>query len=397
MAAAHQDPPAGLPRYARDRLTWLVLTMTAVFGFAVGALGPAMPLMRDDLDMSRTVGGLHFTLVAVGGVVLGFFADRVTRRLGRRALLWAAGGGVAVGALAIGVAPAPFVSLFGAAVAGAFGAALLVTGQSTMSDIHAAHRGVALTEANTAMSVGILAPAMVIAGFVAIGVGWRAAFAVPMVGFVLLVATRRSEPFPDFGVAGFARGRLPGEYWWFWAAMVPAVAAEWAVGAWGAGYLVDVGGASEGLASLLLTSFFATMIVGRIFTARLAGALAPLPLLLGASALGLAGVLTFWLSEAIAVIVAGFLVAGLGISAMFPMLLTLAVDTASARAETAAARASIAAGLAVLVSPVTLGFIADQSSLRSAFAVVPGLFLVIAVLAAAGNRAVAKESVPAPP
>ena len=38
----------------RDRVTLLTYGMAIAFGFAVAALGPAMPLLREDLGISRT-------------------------------------------------------------------------------------------------------------------------------------------------------------------------------------------------------------------------------------------------------------------------------------------------------------------------------------------------------
>jgi MFS family permease len=371
--------------FARDRLTWLVYGMAGIFGYAVAALGPVMPLFRKDLGISRTLGGLHFTIVAVGAVVFGSFVDRLARRWGRRRLLWSGGAGVVVGALLIGLGRHPAVTLLGAALIGGPGAALLAAVQSTLADSHAAHRGVALTEANTATSIGAALPALVIGGFVAIGLGWRLAFAVPTVLFLVVLTTRRNEPFPALAPGRSYPRRLPRAYWWFWAGLLPAVGAEWSVAAWGASYLVDVGGTSEGVASVLMTSFFGTMALGRFLTSRLARHVAPLPLLLIAAAVGLGGLLTFWLVETATPIVVGLLLIGLGISALFPMLLTMAMSTAPDRSETAAARVSIAAGTAVIVAPLTLGFVADQSSLQTAFGFVPGLLVIVAALALAGE------------
>ena len=62
--------------FTRDRMTILAYGMAMAFGYGVAAMGPAMPLMREDLDISRTVGGLHFTALATGAVIAGFVADR---------------------------------------------------------------------------------------------------------------------------------------------------------------------------------------------------------------------------------------------------------------------------------------------------------------------------------
>ena len=68
--------------FARDRLTLLAYAMAIASGFAVAALGPAMPSLRDDLGISRAIGGLHFTAIALGAVLAGFSVQSVTRGAG---------------------------------------------------------------------------------------------------------------------------------------------------------------------------------------------------------------------------------------------------------------------------------------------------------------------------
>ena len=162
-------------------------------------------------------------------------------------------------------------------------------------------------------------------------------------------------------------GPMPRAYWWFWVALLPAIAVEWSVGAWGASYLVDVGDTSEDVAAILMTAFFGSMVAGRLLTSRLARDHDPVWLLHRAAAVGLVGILVFWLADVVALIVLGLLLVGLGTAALFPMLLTLAVSTAPERSTTAMARVSIAEGAAVIVAPLTLGSwrISPTSRLRS--------------------------------
>ena len=380
------DPPIV---FRRDRLTLLAYGMAATFGYTIGSFGPAMPLLREDLGMSRTLGGLHFTALAAGAIVVGFVVDRLVARWGRRRVFWSGGSFVAIGSLLVGAGPHPAVTLLGAAMVGGPGTAMLATVQASLSDRHEFHRAVALTEGNTATSFGTVLPALTIGALVGAGTGWRPAFVAPLLAWILLFGYRRAEPFPPANPrqpAGAPRHRLPGTYWLFWAAIIPSVGAEWSLGAWGAGYLVDVAGASEGGASFLMTSFFGAMVAGRVVGARLARRARPFGLLLGAAAVGLGGVCLLWASTRVVPVVAGLLTAGLGISMLFPMLLSLAVDTAPERSDTATARISIAAGSSVVVAPLLLGAIADRAGIRTAFGIVPGLFVAVVALAALGRR-----------
>jgi MFS family permease len=374
--------------FVRDPFTLLTYGMAVAFGLALAALGPAMPLMREDLDISRTLGGLHFTALAAGSVLAGFASEQLTSRWGRRLVFWAGGTGVAAGALIVGVGWHPAVTLSGSIVLGTSGALMLTTGQAALSDHHSLHRPVAITEVNTAMSLGAVMPALLIGGFAAAGLGWRPAFLAPLGIWIVLAVTRRTEPFPAPAPASsqVERQRLPRSYWIYWAALIPAVGAEWSIGAWGAGFLVEVVDTTEAAAALLMTGFFGAMVAGRAIGARIARKADASVMLSASIGVGAAGALLLLIANSALTAVLGMLIAGLGISMLFPMLLALAMSTAPGRADAASARAFIAGGSAVLVAPVTLGAIADQAGIRAAFGLVPALLGVLALLAAVGWR-----------
>ncbi len=375
--------------FTRDRLTFLAYGLTFTFGYAVAALGPAMPLIREDLAISRTVGGLHFTLLAAGSVLTGLAVGRIVPLWGRRRLFWTGGAGVAVGSLLIASGWHPAVTMAGCLLAGAAGSATLITVQASLSDRHSMNRPVALTEANMATSVGTVVPALVIGALVAVGAGWRPAFLAPAALWIALFVALRSEQFPPAHTTGrlVRRERLPVAYWFFWMGFIPAVGAEWSVGAWGADYLVTVAGTTEGTASFLMAAFFGAMVTGRFLGSRVARRLKPFPLLLGTTTLGLGGAMLLWGSTATPLVVAGLFLTGLGISMLFPMLLSLAIGIVPDRPDRAAARIAIAAGGAVIVAPLTLGALADQSGIRDAFGLVPGLLVFVVLFAALGRRA----------
>ena len=384
--------------FERDPFTILTYGMAVAFGFALAALGPAMPLIREDLDMSRTLGGLHFTALAAGSVLAGFSSERLTARWGRRLLFWAGGTGVAAGALIVGAGWHPAVTLIGSIVVGTSGALMLTTGQAALSDHHPLHRPVALTEVNTAMSLGAVVPALLIGGLAAAGAGWRPAFLAPLGIWIVLAATRRTEPFPAPAPADAPaeRYRLSRSYWIYWAALIPAVGAEWSIAAWGAGFLVDVAGTAEATAALLMMGFFGAMVAGRAVGARIARQAEPPVVLATSITVATVGALLLLIAESAFSAVIGLVVAGLGISMLFPMLLALAMSTAPGHADAASARAFIAGGSAVLVAPLTLGVVADTAGIRAAFGLVPALLGVLALLAVLGWRTAAASRVANP-
>ncbi|MGH8894974.1 MAG: MFS transporter, partial [Actinomycetes bacterium] len=56
------------PRLERDRLTWVTYLQLGSYGYFLYGVGPSLSLLRDELDISRTVAGLHGTALAVGAL-----------------------------------------------------------------------------------------------------------------------------------------------------------------------------------------------------------------------------------------------------------------------------------------------------------------------------------------
>jgi len=154
---------------------------------------------------------------------------------------------------------------------------------------------------------------------------------------------------------------------------------------WAAGFLVDEAKLGEGTASLVVTVYFVAMFLGRFTGSRLARRISAQSVLAGAFFVAVVGTLSFWLSRPIGVRVVALFVTGLGVSLLFPMILSLAMGAAEGSTDAAAARVSTAAGAAMLVAPVTLGWVADQIGINKAFALVPMLLVIGAALATVGS------------
>ena len=56
-------------RFERDAVTRMAYAMLALWGFLLYALGPALPALRESLDVSRAAVSLHTTLTATGAIV----------------------------------------------------------------------------------------------------------------------------------------------------------------------------------------------------------------------------------------------------------------------------------------------------------------------------------------
>ena len=87
--------------------------MLAYFAYSQSALGPTMPFLRRELNLSYTVGGLHASAFALGMVLVGLFGDGVIRKLGQRRAFWGGGAGMAAGTLLLATGQNAYVTIFG--------------------------------------------------------------------------------------------------------------------------------------------------------------------------------------------------------------------------------------------------------------------------------------------
>ena len=331
----------------------------ALNGFVVSSLYARLPAVKDRLELGN--GELSLALLGLTAGLL--LAQPLTGALVARrgsapvVVLGAAGCALAV------VAPALAGSL------AALVAACVVLGYANGTlDVAMNVQGVAVERAlgrpilgrlHAAFSVGMLA-----AGALA-GVLPRlsALFGVAIAGLVVtaLVAPRLQRGDARTGPA-FARPSraLAG----LGAIAFAALLCEGAVADWSAVHLRETLGASAAVAPLGLTAFALSMTIGRLFGDRLASALRATTLVRGGGALAAAGLLLAALAPAPAVAVAGFVVAGAGLSGVFPLVVRASGGAASIAAVSTSGYAGLVAG------PPLVGALAEASSLRTALAVV---------------------------
>ena len=385
-------------RFHRERLTWASYWMLGYFAFLEAILGPLMPFIRGDLRLSYTLASLHFSAFALGAVAMGVFADRLTRRWGRRAAFWGGGIGMAAGTLLVALSPVAAGTILGAFLMGLLGSLLLITLQAVLADHHQRFSSVALTEANGfASGFAFLAPLMV--GLVAsVGLGWRLAL-LPILAFLVVIGLRYwSAPFPrnsaahhEPAKAAGGRARLPLAYWAFWWLIALETGAEWSVVYWGASFLATDSPLSKADAATAMAAFFLAMLIGRVIGSRLTRAIPGLLVLATSLGIALVGFPLFWLVPSPVVRIVGLFIVGLGLANVYPLGVALATGAAPGQADHASARLSVAAGLSALIAPFILGALADHIGIGQAFGIaIPLLALALLAAGLAGrNRATA--------
>jgi fucose permease len=365
--------------FRRDRLTWVAYVMLAWFAYLQAAPGLVVPHLRDELDLSYSVGGLHVAAFAAGSLVAGLVSSPLEQAIGRRRLLWSAA--VVFGAGTVGLTAGHVVAatVGSVLVMGFGGGLLLATVQATLADHHGELRTVALTEANVAASVSYVVLIGAFAAAAALDVDWRFALLISLLVPSLTWWTNRRLAVETTVHPDEERVRLPRAFWVAALVLVCVTAAEWCITAWGATFVDDEVGVSTDTAVTLMAGYFVGVVVGRTIGSRLARRYDPSVLLAVALGIAAIGFVVLWPAGVPAQAVGGLALLGVGIGNLFPMALSLAVSLAPGRAGPASGRAVMMTSLAVLVAPLTVGALADATSLELALLMVPVLLVLAAV------------------
>ncbi len=379
--------------FIRDRFTWLAYFMLAYYAYLQAALGPLMPFLAAELELSYTLRGLHFSAFALGMIIAGATADRAARYFGRRTLFWGGGAGMVLGVIILTLGQTSPITIFGSFVMGTIGSYLLVMIQATLADHHGAMRAVALTESNVGASAAAMLAPLLISQLENFGFSWRFALLAMVAAWAIALATNSRVPIPQSSVENRGvnqpKARLPALFWVYWLVVLLGVSVEWSTGFWAADFLENVVGIRRVDAAASMALFYVAILLGRWFGSRLSRIVLPNRLLLIASAILLTGFPIFWLSRSPISALPGLFLMGLGIANLFPMTLSIVSNLAPDMANAASARTSLAAGIAILVMPQILGSTADRIGIQSAFAIVGGLALGVLVIVWLANRAFA--------
>jgi len=377
--------------YTRDNFTWLAYLMLGFYGYLQAILGPAIPFIREELALSYTVAGLHFSAFAGGMIIAGLTGANFSQRFGRYRLFWGGGFGMALGALGIIIAPSELVSIGATFVMGSLGGYVLVMVQALLSDHHGDNSPIGLTESNIMASVfATLSPLALAFGAQQLG-GWRFAFVLSIILWgTLWLIYRKTELPQDYAndkESSDERGTLPRLFWFYWALIFLGVAIEWCIVFWGADFMIEMRGFETEVGSGLMSAFFFAMIIGRTLGSRLLRYMPPRVALRYAIACLMIGFALFWLVDNSAFTVIGLFLSGLGVANLFPLGMTIAVRIGAEQVNRASSQVSLAAGFAILIIPQILGSLADVAGIFGAYGVVAILLAVYSIVLFLANRA----------
>jgi MFS family permease len=380
--------------FRRDRLTWIAYVVGAWFAYLQASPGVVIVHLRGELDLSYTAGGLHVAAFAAGSTVAGVVSARLERLLGRRRLLWSAAALLGAGVIGLTVGSVAAVTIGSVLVMGIGGGLVLGTIQALLADHHGEFRTVALAEENVAASVAYIGLIGVLSLTAALQLGWRvallASLGIPIVAWwssrrVVIDAPAQSH------VAG---GRLPVGFWVAAAMLFCTTAAEWCVTAWGATFVEDAAGVATDTAVAVMAGYFGGVLVGRTLGSWLARRYGAARLLAIALGVTVAGFAVLWPSTAAVPALVGLVLLGVGLGNLYPMGVSLAVALAPEQSALASGRVVAMSSFAVVLAPLTVGTLADATSLKVALYVVPAMVALAALGLALVGRTRARVSKP---
>jgi fucose permease len=375
-------------KFTRDRFTWLAYAMLAFFSYMQNTLGPIMPFLRSELQLSYAAGGLHVSAFALGMIIAGISAASLATRWARRTIFWAGAGGMAVGALGLITATHIAFTLTSVLVMGTMGTLLLVMLQAGLSDHHGHLRATALVEANIAAMLCAGLAALTVGFFQTTPIGWRGAILSALVAVSLLTLFNWRTPIPQRPSISTAheQTRLPRLFWAYWVVLVLSVGIEWSIVGWGAEFLNSEVGLDAAVAASYFSVFFLGALLGRIANSRWTQRTSPRKLLLMMEGVVALGFPLLWLATRPIINIAGLGITGFGVGALFPLGLSVALTIAADQANKASARIALGGGLAILLAPFTLGWLADALNLSAAFGVVAVLLAAATVVTYLAGR-----------
>ncbi|PWR11485.1 MFS transporter, partial [Micromonospora sicca] len=400
-----------MPRLTHDKITLLAYAQLGLWGFFNYGFGPVVPLLRDEQGSSAAVAGLHSTGIAVGALLGGALFAPIARRLGRGPAIWLGLAGVAAGVAALGALHPLPATIAAVAVIATFGMMVISGVNVVLTARHGDAAPAALAEANAACAgMGILAP-LVIGASMDAGLGWRPVMFVEvgLIALVALAALTFRVPLPQAAPAAAAADqpvgvtaaasapadqpirtavdrpgtggnpaasrsadagagdltgdgprraaadRLPRAYWIAWVLMAVTGSIEVCLSLWTADVLRSHAGLSAGGASAAVAAIVCGMFAGRVAGGRVALRWPPVPLLLAALTVSLAGFALFWVAPMGWLAVTGLLVLGLGNALHYPLAISIALAVAGPAADKAAGWASYSMGVGFGIAPVGLG------------------------------------------
>jgi predicted MFS family arabinose efflux permease len=382
--------------YKRDQVFWLAALQTGVFGIFMGGFGPALPLLQADQGTSAAVAGLHGTAMGISSIIAGSINARVAHRFGRPQSVWLGLIIFNIGAMSFIVLPKAWQTIPAILIAG-IGMSLTITNSlMNVSGHYKSHAPRAVSQANGVNSAFVLLGNFIIGVIAGSQFSWRLGLLVCLPFAIILYLTlgrqQRTEHIPD--TEGHQTGSLPLKYWLSWIGMMFCIAAEFAVAFWAAALFREKTDLSAALSTTLVLAFPCGMMIGRWFGTHIFPTMDIDDRLRAIIALQGGGFALFWFSTNPWLSFTALFIVGLGTSMQFALSSLRLLRFGREKPDLAIGKSSLSAGIAIGLSPLLLGLLADRFGIVQGFLLVPALIIcafVIVTLVPSKSEVISEE------
>lgn len=357
----------------------------AVYGVVLAAQGPVLPALQAAFHVSPAQLGTLLASSSLGATAAALIGGPLIDRLGTRLLLAIGCGGIALCSLLFAASPNYPLAAIALLLLGMSGGLTDGSVNALVADLFPSRSAVAMALIHLCFGIGALIGPAYAGWLVGTTLGWRAVYG--GIGIAALVVTvilwREHHPVGRLHVGSspaelirllFTRTVLVSAL-----ALGLYVAAEIGLSSWLVYYLVTVRRIDLFLASLVLSLFWGSIVIGRLACSWAALHLPPATIVWMSAIMAVVAyvgvaVLTDprWLYVAVAV-------AGIGCAGQFPMIMAWATAKDPARTGAVAGLLIAGADLGGSVGSWTVGLVATNAGLTG----VSGLSLGILMLAGA--------------
>jgi MFS family permease len=375
----------------RARLS--VTATFAVHAFVSGTWAPRIPTIKSNLGLDAGDLGIALTAFAVGLLVgtriVGFLVDRVGTRMPIRL-------GLPVLCVAlVSVALAQDLASLAAAFAflGLMSGFLDVAMNTNAVAVEREYARPIMSGLHGLWSVGLLAGSAVAAGAASLGAGVKLHFSIVAAVLVVVAAVTTRNLLPVSRTRADPDRAAPAGRVWSKAALLLGLIAfgsfvgEGAAADWSAVYIHERIGTGTGVAGLGFVAFSAGMIGSRFAGDRLSVRIGPAAVTRAGALIAAGGLALSLVAPSPGTAVAGYLLCGLGLGPIVPIVFSAAGNVDHARSGAILGLVVTIAYVGSVIGPVIIGFTADLIGLRTALAFPVVLALLTAGLAGAVGTA----------
>lgn len=362
-----------------------LLLHIGVMGGAVAAIGALIPQMIRDLGWSYTHAGLVVAAGSAAFVLSSTAAGFVLPRLGVRLTVTVGLGLETFGLLLFGAWPSVAMSALVYAVLGVGFGAMEVAGNDLTISMERRGRGQLMNLVHAGFAVGGIAVTWTVSWFLAGGGDWRLVYrllgaATVLVALLLLtrpalVVTGSVPAAAPAGAGGGLRApagapdRSPALLMVILPAMGLYVGVELGTASWMSEFVVAAVGGSVSQGARVVSLYWVGLCLGRVGVAILHRGTRHARLIVALASVAVVGLAITVPAGGITWAAAGAVVTGVGLSALYPLLILLAGSEYPTRRSQAMGLTSAAGGLGSMLVPLTISVVAEAFGIRSGMAV----------------------------